>query len=244
MPLRIAAGIALLTMGITCGSVGTAAFVTPPPGVSAPFVGCESVGQLGVQPAPSASQFHPMSPWWEAGQVAYYRSADLGVLAPRGWHCIGLYGSSGSILLVTPEDHKADALTAKLIGPAVQVSYLFSDTSGRFEAARIAARLFPDRGAFVNRVIAEGIEPASAFPNGPYAGDTVFRRDNIVEFKTPGGQQGMGTQSRLQPADQPIFGMAIIDKDNNVTISQVRLPAHSDEQLARGLAYEGALRAH
>ena len=42
-----------------------------------------------------------------AAQLAYYASRDLGVLAPRGWHCLGLEGSNGSVLIVTPEPHGA-----------------------------------------------------------------------------------------------------------------------------------------
>ena len=33
-----------------------------------------------------------------AAQLAYHAPSDLGVLAPRGWQCLGLYGSNGSIL--------------------------------------------------------------------------------------------------------------------------------------------------
>jgi hypothetical protein len=33
-----------------------------------------------------------------AGRFAYYASEDLGVVAPRGWYCAGLYGSIGYFL--------------------------------------------------------------------------------------------------------------------------------------------------
>jgi hypothetical protein len=45
-----------------------------------------------------------------ARRLAYYESGvSRGVLAPRGWFCFGVYGSSGSAFLVTPEP--IDSLT-------------------------------------------------------------------------------------------------------------------------------------
>src|SRR5208283_3300616 len=60
-------------------------------------------------------------------------------------------------------------------------------------------------------VIAEGIEPASDFPFGPYPSDKLTERGtNIVEFETPANTVGLGTDSRLLPNASPIDGVAII----------------------------------
>ena len=40
--------------------------------------------------------------------------------------------------------------------PAIQLSYSIGDTSGRFEVARIVARVFPKYQGYVQHVIAEG----------------------------------------------------------------------------------------
>ena len=69
----------------------------------------------------------------------------------------------------------------------------------------------PAHKAFVQRVIAEGIEPASSFPDGPYAGGTLnYRSKDMVEFQTPASTEGLGTASRLQKNGSPISGVAIL----------------------------------
>ena len=163
-----------------------------------------------------------------ARRLAYYASGDLGVLGPRGWHCFGLYGSNGSILIVTPERHGGDlfASGSGLKGPAIQLTAALGDTSGRFEVARVAARLFPSRRAFVDQVIQEGLEPQSSFPRGPFPRDVLKRYgDNVVAFETPAGYDGMGTKSRLLKNADPISGLATIDPDNNLLVLDVRLPS-------------------
>jgi len=192
-----------------------------------PTVGCPSDGQTGPLPAPRRHAPAPHVPAAAAQRLAWYVSNNTGgVLAPRGWHCFEQYGSDGSVLLVTPQPLHGDQFSATLTGPAVQVSFSFGDTSGRFAAARIAARLFPDRRAFVQDVMAEGIEPASDFPFGPFAHDTVRRINrSTVALTTPPLLAGMGTSSRLAPSADPIHGLARMDGDNNATLLAVRLPA-------------------
>jgi TPR repeat protein len=152
--------------------------------------------------------------------LAYYASADLGVLAPRGWTCFGFYGSNGSTLIVTPEAVKQDALIA---GPAVQLSFSEHDTSGRFEVAEVAARLFPNKKEFVQQIIHEGIVPESYFPFGPYPDDILTRRsDSVVEFETPANTNGMGTKSRMKKNADPISGVAIMTGDGDLVQLNVR----------------------
>ncbi len=60
-------------------------------------------------------------------------------------------------------------------------------------------------------MIAEGLDPASDFPFGPYPSDKLtYRSKNVVEFETPANTEGLGTESRLQMNASPIDGVAII----------------------------------
>jgi hypothetical protein len=96
-------------------------------------------------------------------------------------------------------------------GQAIQISDFSGGTSGRFEVAKVIARVFPAYKQFAQNVIAEGLEPASDFPSGPYANDKLTDRGtNIVEFETPANTAGLGTNSRLQANASPIDGVAII----------------------------------
>lgn len=181
-----------------------------------PFVGCASDGQTGPRAAPTGkSKVVAISPA-AALRLAYYKAQyGPGVLAPRGWHCFSTYGSNGNNLFISP-----DPIDSKLLfsddwkgfsGPAIQISYSSGGTSGRFEVAKVIARVFPAYKQFAQNVIAEGIEPASDFPSGPYATDKLTRRaKNIVEFDTLANSAGLGTDSRLLPNASPIDGVAII----------------------------------
>ncbi len=175
-----------------------------------PFVGCPSDGQQGPVEAPSGQDGAISVSKEAAHRVAYYKAEEgVGVLAPRGWHCFGVYGSSGSSLYVSPDPiNSAEVLSSSwrgFAGPVVQISLEYGGTSGRFAVARTIARVFPARKEFVDRVLAEGIEPASSFPYGPYPNDTIRNRGmNVVEFSTPAQADGLGTGSRLQKNDTAI----------------------------------------
>ena len=92
--------IFLLSVGLTCSALAHTAPV--------PFVGCRSDGQIEPEPAPKTSK-NPLLPVVVALRLAWYASRYLGVLTPRGWKCLGLHGSNGSILLVVP-DHARRAV--------------------------------------------------------------------------------------------------------------------------------------
>jgi hypothetical protein len=144
-----------------------------------PFVGCAAGGQAGRIAAPKMPSAIPTAPPSAAGQLAYFASAHLGVFAPRGWHCFEINGSGGPTLLVAPEAHDAGDLLRsgiKLKGPSVELSRSFGGTSGRFEVARIAARVFPVAESFVQEVIDEGVKPKTDFPSGPYPTDQLTRQ--------------------------------------------------------------------
>ena len=205
------------------------------PDGNVPFVGCAADGQVGPIAAPLAGRV-PVVPREAAPHLAYYVSNDLGVLAPRGWHCFETYGSSGSNLYVAPEPLDFDKLSGaepNLRGPAVQLSFSYGGTSGRFTVARLVARLFPDHIAFARNVAAEDL--MDPLPAGPYPTDQLRRRgSNAVEFTTPAGRSGLGMDSRLDVGEQAIDGIVILqaqDDELDVTQLSVRLPSE-----LRGLA--------
>lgn len=203
-----------------------------------PFVGCASDGQVGPVDAPTGPSPELEIPLNLAQRLAYYRAQyGFGVLAPRGWRCFSTYGSNGSSLYVTPEAVDAAELFSSdwrgFAGSAIQVSVSEGDTSGRFEVAKVIARVFPAEQQFVRNVIAEGIEPASSFPSGPYAQDKLtYRGQRTVEFETPPEVQGLGTQSRLLANPEPIRGVAILfGEEPNLVLISARLPK-ADRDLA------------
>ena len=200
----------------------------PVPMAGVAFVSCSSDGQLGPQEGIRDIGPAHRAPKAVASELAYYASADLAVLAPKGWHCFGLYGSNGASLFVTPEIHgSADLLQAHkpLTGPAVEVSFSWSSTAGRSEVAKVIGRLFPSERKFVDDVIAAGTDPKENYPLGPYPGDTLtYRSSTDVMFVTPAGSDGMGTARRLAKNGDPISGEARLSPENDATVIDVRLP--------------------
>jgi len=201
-----------------------------------PFVGCKSDGQVGQLPAPKGhTKTIAISPA-TAEHLAYYQTKyGLSVLAPRGWYCFGIYGSSGSSLFVSPTPLKSAMVFSDkwkgFDGPAIQLSDSDGGTSGRFEVAEIAARVFPAHKAFVRRVIAEGIEPATDFPFGPYPKDKLtYKGQNIVEYETPAQTEGLGTRSYVKRNADPIRGLEIfLDGEPSLMSLAVRLPPNMIE---------------
>jgi len=193
-----------------------------------PFVGCASDGQQGPQRPPRPLPT-PTVPGKDAASLAYYAMADgTRVIAPRGWRCFGRYGSNGSTLIVAPTTQvwAVDKDTSRYTGPAVIRSTSFGSTSGRFEVAAFAARLFPVAARFVAEVEREGI--ADAFPRGVPAPDRIARRGAYeVLFTTPARASGTGTRGHLAPGPLPIDGVAVLaaDRDHDLATMDARLPA-------------------
>ncbi|MEA3016697.1 MAG: hypothetical protein QOI38_1419 [Sphingomonadales bacterium] len=222
---------ALLLLPLTAalaGSGGAVQAADPP--VAVPFVGCASDGQTGPIAAPSSTPVPPISSAGNAAGLALYASSDLAVLAPRGWHCFGLYGSNGSSLIVTPEPHGFDDLAhgeAPLRGPFVSIAMSYGGTSGRFAVAEAIARFFPDHMAFAQEVAAEGMS-SEPLPSGPYPNDRIRRRSaTAVEFVTPGGREGSGIAFGIAVAPEPVHGAVVLipgDEPDVITV-RVRLPA-------------------
>jgi hypothetical protein len=200
------------------------------PAITVPFVGCASDGQAGPQAAPTGHAKPVVLAAAVARQLAYYKAEyGPGVLAPRGWHCFSTYGSDGANLFVTPNALDTTNIFSAdwkgITGDGIQISLMDGGTSGRFEVAKVIARVFPAYKQFAQNVIAEGLEPASDFPFGPYPGDKLNNRgQSAVEYETPANMQGLGTVSRLQANANPIDGVAIIaGKDTDLVLLATRI---------------------
>lgn len=181
----------------------------------------------GPVPAPAAAASPAVR---AAGHLSYYASAGLGVLAPRGWHCLGLYGSGGASLLVTPRRYTAASLPGfnQLAGPAIEIVFLNGENSGRDQVAEVFARLFPAKRGFVREVARMEDQPRR-YADGPFSRDRTTRRSRtIVDYTTPSHRAGMGTYaSCLGPGAAPIAGTAILSQSNGVDavlLLDVRLP--------------------
>jgi len=195
--------------------------------VPVPFIGCVSYGQTEFLEAPNGtSKSVPISPD-DAQKLAYYASADgIGLLAPRGWFCEGVSGSSGPALFVSPKPIKP-SLTGEqgFEGPAIDFYHITSDAIGRFEIAEIMARVFPAYRAFAMRAW-DGID--ASLPSAPYPKDILtYSRKTVVEYVTPPYTEGLGTHfSWLKQNDSPVTGAAILigDQPSDQVLLSVRLP--------------------
>ena len=197
---------------------------------SVAFTGCRSDGQHGPQEAPRGRKISVPIRLTDASKLSYYSSAqDLGVLAPSGWYCFGTYGSSGANLYVSAQPIDSAKIFGGgwegLTGPAIQISYAYGDTSGRFRVAQVIARVFPAYKAFASRVMAELI-PSKTTPFGPFPGDALlYNSKTVVEYKTPARTDGLGTDSMLKKGDRPIEGVAIlVERVPDLILLSVRLP--------------------
>ncbi len=200
---------------------------TPRPAVSVPFIGCASSGQIERLEAPKgSSRFVPISPK-HAQALAYYRSADgIGLLAPRGWYCEGASGSRGYGLSLAPNPINSSLPGWEgFEGPAIEVSHITSQNSGRYEIAEIMARVFPEYRTLAIGVLKSMDLPASY---GPYPKDTLrYRSKTVVEYSTPAQTEGLATHSWLKKSGLPIAGVAILIGDPpDLLLVSVRLPPH------------------
>lgn len=198
-----------------------------------PSVGCPSDGQQGPIPPPKSGWKQLRLNLHAAKELAYYfGSFDTAILAPKGWKCLELAGSNGAMLFVTPVRVPADNFFQKqwkgVPGFGVMEMYSYGGTSGRFDVAKVVARVFPNHRNFVQSVIAEHLAVPSEFPEGPYPRDKLKRiNSNVVEFETPPGTKGLGTEIWLKPNSHSIQGVAIVDtseEEIDLLTVTVRLP--------------------
>jgi len=195
-----------------------------------PFVGCPSDGQQGPVAAPKGHAKALDIDAAAAKGLAWYQAQySAGALAPRGWKCFSFYGSSGVTLTIAPSG-KLDDTSQPIAGPAVTLADDSGGTSGRFDVAKVAARVFagPEK-AFVDSVIAEGVEPKANFPAGSYPADRLtYKTPTLVEFATPAGKDGLGVAAGLGASPLPVVGLAKLvgaADGPDLYLLAVRLPA-------------------
>lgn len=149
----------------------------------------------------------------DARNLAYYKAEmGIGILAPRGWHCFGFYGSGGTTLIVAPEPINSSVSDPhKLAGSGVVLAIHDGDTSGRFQVAEIIARVFPAHQQFVQNVKDLFSDLSLTFPSGPFPSDRLtYKSKSIVEYRTPPQSEGLGTQWPLTRNADLIDGVAIV----------------------------------
>ncbi len=231
-----------MLFGIACAGSLRAADL---PDLDVPFVGCPADGQAGPLNPPRRTSIQVRVASAIAQQLAFYQAErGMGVLAPRGWHCRGWYGSSGSLLAVTPEEIPPPYFPPpRIAGPVVYSGWSDAQTSGRFEVAVTAARLFPKSTRdFIERIKAEGILPAANFDVKPFPADQLrYLSSRAVEFITPAGQEGLATTSALQASSLPVRGLVALDSEAPIEGEReifVRLPADLPELAQSILEWE------
>ncbi len=193
-----------------------------------PFVGCPAEGQVGPVAPPSepASASAPLSRAADRRLVLY--SHSLSVLAPRGWKCIEITGSSGYALLVMPSVPEARVVLEdrfRIDGPFVLLRLTGGDGSGRNRVADVIDRVFPKHRAY-SRQVRKEFESADPVPTGPWPADTLrYRNDSIVEFTTAPRKEGLGTDHWVTPNGRLIRGIVILHGENrDLTHLSLRLP--------------------
>jgi hypothetical protein len=207
------------------------------PLVRVPLVGCPSYGPTGLMSVAKDADKAVQISASAAAKLAYYKSEwNPGVLAPRGWKCIGMSGTTGVVLVVLPQDLKTNDLLSlarrDIVGPAVQVRQSDKNRFSREWIAKVCAKVFPKYKTFTKSLIKEmDLLPASDFPFGPFPSDKlIYKSDRTVEYRTPPNLKGLGTMDRVKAYTRPIQGVAILKgQPDTLMFLAARLPADMDE---------------
>ena len=111
---------------------------------SLPFVGCVSYGQTDKEDAPTRVNVRRTLSRHDMENLAYYRSAEIGLVAPKGWNCEGYSGSSGWGMFLSPEPIKGEPRWPNFHGPAIDIQHISGEGGfGRLQIAEAISRLFP-----------------------------------------------------------------------------------------------------
>ena len=147
-------------------------------------------GQLEEMEAPAGKPVPVAISASAAVKLAYYRdTGKFGVLAPRGWYCLGVLGSGTEEMFVSPEPIDPARISS---GPGIEMKLSFGPV-GRLDAAAMIARAFPSYWWFADEVVAGDEHLAASFIFGPYPKDKVIRHgETVVEFETPPRTEGLG----------------------------------------------------
>ena len=165
--------------------------------------------------------------WNDAPNLAYYKSTEIGLVAPKGWNCQGYYDSGGWGMFLSPEPIKGEPAWPNFKGPAIDFAHFSGGTgSGTYEIATAVSRVFP---AFRPWAVRSMLGFDIQLPRGPYPTDRLsYRSSRVVEFETPPQREGLGNEfSPLIPNDRPTFGVAILmgNPPQDLLVLSIRLPS-------------------
>ncbi len=188
--------------------------------------GCPADGQTGsIAAPPPSSAMAPIAT--RVGALGFYRASEgERILAPRGWHCFSVYGANGRTLFVTPQTVQlgVGSKLSTITGPLIVVSESYTDTSGRFAAAQVVARLFPKLRGYVQDVMSEGLVPQEDFVFRPYPADKLtYHGDDVAEFATASGGKGLGDDLGVVAEDGMAVRGAAVAINGVVVVAAVRL---------------------
>ncbi len=195
-----------------------------------PAVPCPAGGQAGREAPPRLPISIRLSlPPGLGRTIAYYQSPwGNGLLGPKGWTCIESGGSSNSTFYIAPPGTTFQSLDTYR-GPIVVRQTLYGGTSGRFDVARVSARVFALVNDFVDRVEAERREEGESVsePKDPWPSDTLhYLSPSALAFRTEPNTEGLGTLNMPQ-SGLPVSGIAFLSGDTDapdLTVLAVRLP--------------------
>ena len=191
-----------------------------------PFVGCVSYGQASKAEAPAAVSVRRTFSRHDMENLAYYQSAEIGLVAPKGWNCEGFSDSSGWGMFLSPEPIKGERRRPSFNGPAIELHHISGENGfGRWQIAEAISLVFPTFRAWAVQSM-EGI--GNPLPPGPYPTDRLrYRSSRVVEFETPSRRKGLSNDfSRIVPNDKPIYGVAILmgNPPGDLLVLSVRMP--------------------
>ena len=95
-----------------------------PAAPSLPFVGCISYGQADQVDAPTGARVRRTLSRYDMENLAYYKSAEIGLVAPKGWNCEGYSDSSGWGMFLSPEPIEGEPRWPNFHGPAMDLQHI------------------------------------------------------------------------------------------------------------------------
>lgn len=181
-----------------------------------PVVGCPVSGMADDVPPPkTVPSTRVLIPQGAAGSLAFFTTredASRGVLGPRPWSCHGQSGSDGDVLYVVPADAVLDQENGGYEGPMVRRRVAEGSTSGRFEVARVAGRVFPQARRFAEGVRSEGMDEPGTYAFAPWPSDRIERLDDgVAAYTTPGGAKGIGRQGKPPYGPDETTGVVVFE---------------------------------
>jgi hypothetical protein len=143
-----------------------------------------------------------------ASQLRAYSTGDEVLLGPPGWMCTQHRSVIGvRWMTVAPEPLDDNDWTHDVVIAGEKPMF---DTSSRFDAAQIAAPLFPSLHPRIRTMIAgDGVPQGFADVRFTPWPDEVLSRHaaNVVEYEDPPHTRGTGTRWGIGPGDGSIHGI-------------------------------------